>query len=483
MKLAAKILLAVFLIIGIGFYYLTFGMLDNIRARYLEGVEESLVDQASILASVVSQDLKSGSFASERFHAVFDNAYARDFSARIYELNKTGVDLRVYITDENGMIVFDSARKAKPGEDYSSWRDVWLTLNGKYGARSTREIEDQETSAVLYVASPILVKGELKGVLTVGKPTTNINSFLDMARRQIKVKSMVAVLFIITFSILAVIYFTGPIKELTRYADDIRMGIKTDLPKLDKSEIGDMGRAFENMRMALENRKYVEKYVQTLTHEIKSPLSAIKGAAELLEEEMPTKDRIRFLDNVCSETERIQRLVDRMLELSSIETMKGVEKKETISFSELLARVVDRIRPGIEGKKISLNQFVMTDLQITVDPFLIRLAISNILQNAIDFSPFGGEISIETMTENGLVSLVVSDQGPGIPDYAMMRIFEKFFSLQRPDSGKKSTGLGLNFVKEIAQLHQGVIRLENRSGGGTRTVFSLPVAKGRKRGE
>ncbi len=477
MKLAAKILFAIFIIIGAGFYYLTYGMLENVRTRYLEGVEETLVDQARILSVFVATDIKNEELSPENLHSIFDSSYNLNFTSKIYQLEKNSVDLRVYITDKKGLIIFDSTREARIGEDYSNWRDVYLTLQGKYGARSSRENENYESSSVLYVAAPILIDGTIEGVLTVAKPTTNINSFLSLARSKLKMRSLISLCFIILFSIMIIIYLTRPVKLLTNYANDIKNGKKATLPKLDKSEIGDMGRAFENMRQTLENRQYVEQYVQTLTHEIKSPLSAIKGAAELLEEEMPMERRGKFLDNIRNESERIKKLVDRMLELSSIENLKGLNEVKDILFSELAEEVFQSMKPVLEGKKISLITELNKKILIKADSFLIKRAISNLLQNTVDFGSEGDTISIIAKMNENLLFFEVRDQGPGIPDYASTKIFDKFFSLQRPDSGKKSTGLGLNFVKEIANLHSGTITLENLPGKGICATFSMPATK------
>ncbi len=477
MKLAAKILFTIFIIIGAGFYYLTYGMLENVRTRYLEGVEETLVDQARILSVFVAVDIKKDGLSPDNLHNIFDSTYNLHFTSKIYQLEKNSVDLRVYITDKNGLIVFDSKREANIGEDYSDWRDVYLTLQGKYGARSSREIENKQSSSVLYVAAPILIDGKIKGVLTVAKPTTNINSFLSLARSKLKMRSLISLCFIIIFSIMVIIYLTRPVKLLTKYANDIKNGNEATLPELDKSEIGDMGRAFEDMRLALENRQYVEQYVQTLTHEIKSPLSAIKGAAELLEEEMPMEQRGRFLDNIRNESERIKKLVDRMLELSSIENLKSLNEVKTVLFSELVEDVFQSMQPVLEGKKISLKTELNKKIIIKADSFLIKRAVSNLFQNSVDFGSDGDTISVIAKMNENFLFFEIRDQGPGIPDYASTKIFNKFFSLQRPDSGKKSTGLGLNFVKEIANLHGGTITLENLPEKGIRATFSMPATE------
>ena len=474
MKLGIRILVCFLLIFVGAFYYLTRGFMSDIRYRYLEGVEDVLVDQARVLAAMVSQDVASGGLATERLRRVFDAAYASRFSARIYQLTKTDVDMRVYVTDDKGIIIFDSKGKARVGADYSRWRDVYLTLRGKYGARSTHEDPRNPASTTLYVAAPIIVNGNIAGVLTVCKPTTNINNFLEIAKAKVFRKSMLAGLCVVLLSTALMFFIFRPIKQLTRYANDVRQGKNAVLPKLDRSEIGDMGRAFEKMRDVLEGKKYVESYIQTLTHEIKSPISAIQGAAELLEEDMSREQRAKFVTNIRNETERIREIVDRMLHLSSLESTNDLETSEPISFNTLLHQVIERFKPVVEQKQLDLKLHGQEEIRIYGDALLIEQAVSNVIQNAVDFSPDQGRLSISLTRAEGHAVLAVEDQGPGIPDFALDRIFEKFFSIRRPGNGDKSTGLGLNFVRRIADLHGGSVRLENVSPHGVRAVLILP---------
>ena len=202
-------------------------------------------------------------------------------------------------------VIFDSQNKQNVGADYSNWRDVHLTLRGEYGARTTREDSGDPSSKVLYVGAPVRVNGDIAGVLTIAKPTTNINTFLKSAKPQIFKVGLLAAVVAVLLSYLVSLWVTRPIKRLTRYADDIRQGKRVEFPRLDRSEIGEMGHAFAKMQETLEGKKYVEQYVQKLTHEVKSPLSAIRGAAELLEENMPPDQRARFLNNIRHEANRI----------------------------------------------------------------------------------------------------------------------------------------------------------------------------------
>lgn len=247
------------------------------------------------------------------------------------------------------------------------------------------------------------------------------------------------------------------------------------LPNLDRTEIGEVGSAFEKMREALAGKQYMEQYVQKLTHEIKSPLSAIRGAAELLKEDMPPDRQARFLGNIRKEAVRIQQIIDHMLELSSLENQKILQKREKISFHALVKTVIESKQPMILKKKLNLNDGVDDHLNIIGDAFLLHQAIANIIQNAIDFSPPRKRIDLNTRVEDQHLLLMVDNQGPPIPEYARKKIFDKFFSHKRPDSGKKSTGLGLNFVKEVAELHNGGIQLVNRADGGVQAILRLPL--------
>jgi two-component system sensor histidine kinase CreC len=128
----------------------------------------------------------------------------------------------------------------------------------------------------------------------------------------------------------------------------------------------------------------------------------------------------------------------------------------------------------LSKKGLRVSSRILVDVLIEGDAFLLYQALSNLIQNAIDFSPAGTQIELAGQLEVGRFRFSVRDYGPGIPDYAKARVFEKFFSLQRPDTGKKSTGLGLNFVREVAMLHQGEVTLENCLEGGVCATLTLP---------
>jgi len=194
MKLGTRIFFCYLIIFVICFSYPINWILDTLRTRYLEGVEEPLVDQANILAAIVGREMEADQFDPEKWYRAFDHAASHTFSARVYNLVKTDVDMRIYLTDSAGKVIFDSRNRQNIGADYAAWRDVYLTLKGKYGARTTEEDIRDPASKVLYVGAPVLVNGNIAGVLTVAKPTTSINTFLKKAKPQIFRVGMLAML-------------------------------------------------------------------------------------------------------------------------------------------------------------------------------------------------------------------------------------------------------------------------------------------------
>ncbi|NLD37723.1 MAG: two-component system sensor histidine kinase CreC [Desulfatiglans sp.] len=474
MKLGLRIFLCYLLIFAACFFYPINWVLDHLRIRYLEGVEDVLVDQANILAAIAGRDMEKGSLDVEKWERIFREVKSRELSSRIYDFDKTNVDMSIYITDKIGRLIFDSEERENIGKDYIKWRDVRLTLRGEYGARTTKKYENDNKSSVLYIAAPIIIKGKIAGVLTVAKPTTNINTYIDNAKPEISRVSLFSALCAVMLSLVATLWIIRPINRLKIYAEDIRQGKRTPFPRLDRTEIGEMGIAFERMKEALEGKKYVEQYIQTLTHEIKSPVSAIRGAAELLEENMPEERRERFLTNIRTEANRIQNIIDRMLELSELESRNRLRQLKEIDTGALIRTVIESKQPMLLKKNIAVNIKIGEELHATGDPFLLHQAVSNLVQNAIDFSPSGSQITVSASKNDNVIVIEVIDNGSGIPEYALEKIFNKFFSLNRPDTEKKSTGLGLNFVREVAELHNGKIMIVNRPEGGVKASFILP---------
>ena len=478
MKIRTRIFIVFILIISAGIFSFTRWLSVDLKSRYNEAVEEPLVDTANILAELIGHQIINNEISPQKLKALFDQTYRRRLSAKIFELEKVDVDMQIYVTDTNGIVVFDSLDSRKIGQDYSQWNDVARTLKGEYGARSS-PIPDSvkkgdETDVIAFVAAPILVDDEIIGVISVGKPKYNVRKFLSQARNNQIIVAVIVGLSTLILGFLVYRWVSRPLDKLASFANQVSQGERVDAPDLGDNEIGDVGKAVQSMREALEGKEYSERYVESLTHELKSPLSAIRGAAELLQEDLPADQRNRFLQNIANETKRLEDIVERLLQLASLEKRAALESVERVGLKKLVNSIVEGFQVDVLKKGLIIKIDLNDDAAVQGEAFLIRQAIANLLQNAIDFSPPSGEIKISAQTINQNLELTISDQGPGIPDYASQRVFERFYSLPRPETGQKSTGLGLNFVKEVAELHHGFVELK-REQDVTLVVLGLPV--------
>ena len=477
MAIRTRIFLVYLLLVGGGAWYLVAWTMNTVRPRYLESMEESLVDAANLFASTVEADAVTDAHINpDALRRLFAPAYLRALDARIYSIRKTAIDLRIYVTDATGRVIYDSDHGTDEGKDYSKWRDVRLTLAGEYGARGSRAEPGEEASLVIHVAAPIRSNDKIIGALTVGKPTRNINELVAVAKRRILWAGLAAGALVVLTGFAFSVWLTTPIERLTAYARAVRDGKPATLPRLAGREVTTLQQAFDEMRDALEGKKYVERYTQTLTHEIKAPLSAIRGAAELLEEQtMPPDQRAKFLANIQRESARIQQLIDKLLQLSALEARKGLGPTEPVELGALARTVIDSLAGTLHTRRLTLDLRATTPISVFGERFLLNQALANLLQNAAEFSPVGATITFSITKYAHQAMIEIDDTGPGLPDYAQDKVFERFYSLPRPDTGAKGTGLGLSFVREIAHLHHGEITLENRPAGGCRAKLTLPA--------
>ena len=466
------------LIIALGFYQLARHFLAEVEPQTYQATEEVMVDISNILAELIANDITKGELDAAELRNAFASAHRRQLHAKIFSHLKTQVGIHFYVTDAAGKVIFDSDDGHREGLDYARKRDVALTLSGRYGARSSREDPDNHSSSVLYVAAPIGQALNPSGVLTVYKSQADMRSVVQSRRRIIYVACGLigsGILFLITAVFL---WLFHPLGKITEYARAIERGERPKKPKIGIGrEVNTLAHALDSMRDALEGRRYAERYIQTLTHEMKSPLAAIHGAAELLREEMPATDRKRFLENILAETARSERLINFLLELAAIEGKKNLDTAEVLDFQTILARAIEEARPRAELAGIQFHfHGTTTAILLRGDSFILRAAISNLLENGIDFSPPGSSIEIGLQTSATQMELTLRDHGPGIPEYAKERVFERFYSLRHHTVGRKGTGLGLTLVREAAELHGGSITLEAADGGGTIAQFTLPIS-------
>ncbi|GKT22381.1 two-component system sensor histidine kinase CreC [Acidovorax sp. SUPP3334] len=477
MRLGIRLLFAFFLINGIAAFFVLRVFTAEIKPSVREVMEDMMVDTANILAELASDDLAAGRLgatapgAPESPFAQHVRQYAsRPVDAGIWGFSKQTLDFRIYVTDAAGRVVFDSERRAV-GEDYSGWRDVARTLRGEYGARATREVQGDDTSGVMYVAAPILVDGPggrtIGGVLTVAKPTRSVQRFIDRAERKVLRGGLLLLALSALVGVAVTVWTVWHVRRLRDYALSVQGpadgGLNTAqplaVPKVP-GELGDLARAMDRMRVRLEGHDYIEGYVRALTHELKSPVAAIRGAGELLQDDLPPADRAQFATQVVEQSERLQRLIDRLLELSQLEQRQRADGAAATSLQGCAIQAVRQAQARASQRTIDLV-LAGEGASGPWEAELVTVAITNLIDNAIDFAPAGSTVRVELQGP----AVAVQDAGPGVPDYALPRLGERFFTTARPGGERSGSGLGLAIVRRVMALHSGTMAVRNTQPG------------------
>jgi two-component system phosphate regulon sensor histidine kinase PhoR len=221
-------------------------------------------------------------------------------------------------------------------------------------------------------------------------------------------------------------------------------------------------------------------FVANVSHELRTPLTSIKGFVEALQDgavENPEQSS-RFLSIIRRHVDRMNKLISDLLQLSEIESEEFELKTEPFSVKETIEEVADSLRRSASEKQQTLTvELDSEDLKAVGDRYRITQALTNLLDNAIKYTPEKGKVKIEAREKNGIVEMAVSDDGAGIPQKDLPRIFERFYTADKGRSRELGgTGLGLSIVRHIIEAHEGKVQVESEPGKGSRFSFTLKAA-------
>ena len=461
------------LIILLGLWFISYTFNQQVKPNVRQVVEDTLAENANIIAMLVAEDVYDNRVNTPQFDEKIQKALHRKLNAKIWQFNKKEINQQIYITNSQGIVIYDSQGMAT-GQDYSQWNDVYLTLRGKYGVRSTRNYDAQgndlgSINSTMFIAAPIYYpinqKQKLIGVVSIGKPNISVQPYIQRAENQLIRQAAWITLLSLFLASLVAYWLKHSIDRVRKYAQALAPVNQTPHFRSAK-ELNLVTQAVENMREKLEDRAYVEHYVNTLTHELKSPLTAIQASAELLKEDLPLQDQQQFAAHIHEQSHRLRSLIDRMLLLTRLEKSKHQIEIQSFNLSELIQQILDQHASQIQAKKIQCLLDLEPNCMIHADRFWMQQTIANLLDNALDFSADTAKILIQLHRSHHLqnkqhIELNLFNEGEWIPDYALPRVFDTYFSLPRPMSQQRSSGIGLSIVKQVIEQHHGRIQIQN----------------------
>jgi two-component system sensor histidine kinase ChvG len=320
--------------------------------------------------------------------------------------------------------------------------------------------------------SMVLIEDIKVGYILVGEQSNEILVAVDERKDFIIRTVLVLALAILIFSVFLNKYILKPISFLVKYTESIKA--KSDKPVnidnffIRSDEVGKLTQSIHEMTLDLQKRtNRAETFSTDLAHEIRNPLASLKGASELLDKTAKQKDREKLLNIIDHDVERIERLITDYTQMLKDEASLSREKMVKIDLYLIIKNVVDDFKQDIESlnKKIEIEIINKKEKQknyyILGIENRIEQVIANLLDNAISFSQVDSKISVEIGENKNNYLVIFKDQGPGFKEKNIQNIFNRFYS-NRPKNFGEHSGLGLNIVKNIIELHKGKIKAVNR---------------------
>ena len=327
------------------------------------------------------------------------------------------------------------------------------------------------------------------GYIVVSEMANDILVAVDERKNFILRTVFSVALVILIFSIFLNKYILKPIRSLVLYTKaikekDVKIG-KHEKYLLRKDEVGQLSRSLNEMTDDLYKRiNIAETFSSDLAHEIRNPLTSLKGASEVLENTADNEKRKKLIKVISHDVERIERLITDYSQMLKDEASLSRAKMEKINLSNVVNSVVEDFNSDLlnsnKNIKINVSQTNANGAKLDVLGVESKLEqiIANLLDNAISFSPSNSQISVICGLKKKDAQLIIMDQGPGFNEKNIDKIFDRFYS-NRPEKFGEHSGLGLNIVKNIIELHGGSINASNQSGKqkGAKIEVLLPIYK------
>lgn len=492
--------------------------LDVYERKLLEAQERSMVQQGRLLAAALGEHER---LSTETVLPILTNLQQRT-EARIRVLNGQGeivadsshlgprLEPEVGTSDRNRPEVTLRERKLyRLGALLARWIPDWVirpsrepdrpdspapatllerpeirsALSGRYGA-ATRISAGGQRSVTLHSALPVRRNDSTNGAVLISQSTFRIlEALYDIRLRIFQIfLGSVAVATLLTFLLSATI--ARPLHQLAAQAQQVvdRRGRLTGHfeGSTKRDEIGNLARALGDLTHRLERHlQFIEAFSADLSHELRNPLSSIRASADLLGEVDTDEDRTKFLRIIIKESARMESLLSEAQELSTIDARLEDEERRTIDLAQLVRGVVETFRYRLNGQ--AELELELPSCRAPVEAVMERLqqVVENLIDNAVSFSPPDGIIQISLRSSENQHILCIADQGPGVPEAHLERIFSRFFSYRpqtsatQDETQPRHSGLGLAIVKAIVEGYGGSVEASNGPPGGAQFRVTL----------
>lgn len=420
-----------------------------------ENVSNRLIAYTSFYNKYLADNLIMNKGLAKKI--VEDFEYKDKLSVEVLDIDGNTIDSSLIITEQ---IKIDT-------QDYID------ALNGRLGIY--KGLKKSTNEKIIAAASPIYFENQIIGVIRYSTSLKNINSFLIKKYAQ----SFVILLFLLSLSFfMSMIFIKSIIKSLKEMSLKAQKMAKGDFDQKieikSNDELSQLASALNYMAAQIkENQKLKNEFISSITHDIKTPLTAIIGWTELLvmQENISKQDLNSQVITIQNETLRLKKLVEELLDFSKFEIDKISLNKDNTNLKSLIEESINILMPRIKKYNIDFSSELDEHIDLDIDQNRIKQVLINLIDNSLKYSSKNSEIKIGLKSLDSKIIVSIKDNGIGICDEDLKRVTEKFYVV---DKSKGGSGLGLSISEKIMQLHNGQLQIKSEFQKGTEVILIFP---------
>ena len=400
-------------------------------------------------------------------------------------------DGRVIIIDQNCNIIKDTYAISE-GKTIIS-EEVMLGMKGQTSANYDADNQYIEVITPIMESKPaeeevprelpeeVLPNGVMvKGVMLTSVSTDNIATNVELLQSQATTLQMLAMVILIVIAWLLARVLVRPFERVTTAIRETKEGFNTEaISVMDYVETEHIITAFNEllgrMRVLDESR---QEFVSNVSHELKTPITSMKVLADSLiaQEDVPVELYQEFMVDIAEEIERENKIINDLLSLVKMDKTSTDMNIENVSLNALIELILKRLRPIAKLRNIDVLYESEREVYAEVDEVKLTLALSNFVENAIKYNNEYGYVKVLLNADHQFATIVVEDNGIGIPQEEQEHVFERFYRVDKSHSREiGGTGLGLAIARNAVLMHRGSIRIDSEEGAGTQITVRIPV--------
>ncbi len=436
----------------------------TIQNTLLDTSTENLTSESQMLATSTITEYVIGRTSFEEMSSQLDT------SASL-------LGCEIWLTDSDGKLLYSSSNLDASTFDLTKYI---INLNDSFSASG--KLSGYFSSRTLTIGTPIFYRDNLMCYLVMHSSLT----YLSDIRKQALSYTYMPFLVVVILSLLAMMFVTNstlrPIREIISTSKQYAAGnFNARVDVHTGNEFDELARYMEEMADELaRSNEYRKSFISNVSHDFRSPLTSIKGYIEaMIDGTIPPELHEKYLQVVLSETNRLTKLTQGLIELKDFDSFSLQLDKSNFDVRDIIQPTINTFERRCEDKGVHLNSYFYTEhTTVHADRTRIQQVIYNLVDNAIKFTDAGGHVSVHVMEKEEKLFVSVRDEGVGIPPESLKKVFDRFYKTD-PSRGKDKTGsgIGLAITKEVIKAHGENITVTSTVGKGSEFTFSLPFEK------